>query len=157
MIPAILYPRMIEWHRQGAATLWGQQWRIMRLGICLFIPGTIAAFYFTPHLYQVLYGPAFLSAAYPFAMLLVSRMLNVMSGIFGWGLWAQHRDRLMLLLALATAIISLTLNFTLIPRMGLLGAATVCVLSESLMLLGTIIASRMLLQRASTVPAASQV
>ncbi len=150
MIPALLYPKMIEWHRQGGAVLWAQQLRIVRLGICLFIPGVAAAFLFAPFLYRVLYGPAFLSAAYPFAMLLASRMLMVMSGIFGWGLWAQHRDRLVLVITLATAMISLTLNFTLIPHMGLLGAATVCVISESLMLLGTAVASRMLLHRAST-------
>jgi O-antigen/teichoic acid export membrane protein len=151
MIPALLYPKMIEWHRTSPDHLWYHQWRIMRLATCLFIPGAALAFYFAPHVYHLLYGPAFLSAAYPFAMLLISRMLMVLNGIFGWGLWAQHRDRLVLLITLATAIISLSLNFTLIPRMGLLGAATVCVISESLMLLGTIVASRMLLHRASAV------
>lgn len=147
MIPALLYPRMIEWHRIGPAHLWSHQWRIMRIGIGLFIPGVIAAFLFAPYVYQLLYGPVFLSAAYPFAMLVTSRMIMVMNGIFGWGLWAQHRDRLVLLITLFTAAISLVLNFTLIPRMGLIGAATVCVISETLMLLGTILASRTLLLR----------
>lgn len=149
MIPALLYPRMIEWHRQSAAHLWSQQWRIVRLASLLFVPGALAAFYFAPHVYRLLYGPAFISAAYPFAILVVSRMLMVLNGIFAWGLWAQHRDRLVLLITLATALISLALNFMLIPRAGLLGAATVCVVCESLMLVGTLLASRFLLQRGS--------
>lgn len=152
MIPGLLYPRMIEWHRQGADHLWRQQLRFLRVAVAFFIPGSIAAFLLAPLAYSVLYGPAFAAAAYPFAMLVVSRMLMVLNGIFGWGLWAQHRDRLFLGLTLFTAIISVGLNFVLIPRLGIFGAATVCVIAETLMLISTMVTSRILLRHSAPAP-----
>jgi len=155
MIPALLYPRMIEWHRIGPAHLWAKQLKFASVALFFFIPGALGAFLLAPHIYRLLYGPAFLSAAYPFALLLVARMLSVINGIFGWGLWAQHRDRLMLWLTVGTAIISLALNFYLIPRLGLIGASGVCVICETLMLFATAGASRMLLHQSTAIPAPS--
>jgi O-antigen/teichoic acid export membrane protein len=152
MIPALLYPRMIEWHRIGPAHLWTQQIRFARVALCLFIPGALAAFFLAPHIYRLLYGAVFLSAAYPFALLLVSKMIAVLSGIFCWGLWAQHRDGLVLKLTAATAFLSLPLNFCLIPRLGLRGAAGVCVICEILMLLATAGASRALIRQSTAIP-----
>ena len=151
MVPALLYPRMIEWHRIGPEHLWAKQLRLAGTALCFFIPGACAAFLFAPYFYKALYGPAFLSAAYPCALLLVARMIAVVNGIFGWGLWAQHRDRLMLWLTIATAVISLGLNFSLIPRFGLVGASSVCVLCETLMLFATAAASRIVLRQAAVV------
>ncbi len=155
MIPALLYPKMIEWHRVSPAYLWAKQMRFARIVSCFFIPGALAAFLFAPQIYRLLYGTAFLSAAYPFALLLVARMIAVLNGIFGWGLWAQHRDGLMLRLTVAAAIVSLPLNFCLIPRLGLSGAAGVCVICETLMLLATAWASRVLLQQSGSAPASN--
>ncbi len=155
MIPAVLYPRMIEWHRIGPEHLWRNQMRFARVAFCFFIPGALAAFFFAPYVYKLLYGPAFLSAAYPFALLLVSKMIAVLNGIFGWGLWAQHRDGLMLRLTVATAVISLPLNFYLIPHQGLLGAAAVGVICEALMLLVTAAVSRPKPRQSTDIPSAS--
>ncbi len=152
MVPALLYPRMIEWHRIGPAHLWAKQMKFARVAFCFFVPGAIAAFLLAPYLYRLLYGPVFLPAAYPCALLLVARMMTVLNGIFGWGLWAQHRDGLMLRLTVGTAVISLGLNLWLIPRMGLIGAAGVCVLCETLMLFATALASRMLLRQSTKHP-----
>ena len=152
MIPALLYPRMIEWHRIGPAHLWAKQLKFASVALFFFIPCALAAFLLAPHIYRLLYGPVFLSAAYPFALLLVARMLSVINGIFGWGLWAQHRDRLMLWLTVGTAIISLALNFWLIPRLGLIGASGVCVICETLMLFATAAASKMLLRQSTIMP-----
>jgi len=141
MIPALLYPRMIEWNRISAEYLWQRQWQIMRVCMLFFIPGAIAAFALSPTLYKLLYGPIFLPAAYPFAMLLVSKMIVILNGIFSWGLWAQGRDRTMLALTSVAAAASLGLNFCLIPTMGIFGAATVCTISELLVLGGTVLYS----------------
>lgn len=154
MIPALLYPRMIEWHHIGPAHLWAKQMKFARVALCFFVPGALAAFFVAPHAYRLLYGPAFLSAAYPFALLLVARMIGVINGIFGWGLWAQHRDGLMLKLTIGGAIVSLPLNFFLIPRFGLLGASAVCVICETLMLFATAWASRALLRQSVEIPPA---
>lgn len=129
--------------------------RFARVAFCFFIPGALAAFFFAPYVYKLLYGPAFLSAAYPFALLLVSKMIAVLNGIFGWGLWAQHRDGLMLRLTVATAVISLPLNFYLIPHQGLLGAAAVGVICEALMLLVTAAVSRPKPRQSTDIPSAS--
>jgi len=155
MIPALLYPRMIEWHRIGPAHLWAKQMRFVLTASCFFIPGALAAFFSAPYIYRLLYGAAFQSAAYPFALLLVARMIGVLNGIFGWGLWAQHRDGLMLRLTVTSAILSLPLNFFFIPRLGLLGAAGVCVICETLMLLATAWASWTLLRQSTVIPAPS--
>ena len=152
MIPALLYPRMIEWHRIGPAHLWAKQMRFARIALCFFVPGALAAFFVAPHAYRLLYGPAFLSAAYPFALLLVARMIGVINGIFGWGLWAQHRDGLMLKLTIGGALVSLPLNFLLIPHFGLLGASGVCVICETLMLFATAWASRSLIRQSAESP-----
>jgi O-antigen/teichoic acid export membrane protein len=82
-------------------------------------------------------------------------MIAVLGGIYCWGLWAQNRDGLVLRLTATTAIISLPLNFFLIPRLGLLGAAGVGVICEILMLLATAGASRMLFRQSIVIPAPS--
>jgi len=155
MIPALLYPRMIEWHRVSPEHLWAKQMRVARLAMCFAVAGTIAIFLLAPHIYGLLYGKAFLEAAYPFALLLVARMIAVVNGIYGWGLWAQHRDGLMLRLTLVAAVVSLPMNYVLIPRFGLMGASGVSVICETLMLFATAGASRSLIRKPAIVPVVS--
>ena len=152
MVPALLYPRMIEWNRTSPEYLWHRQWQIMRVALLFFLPGVVAAFALSPTLYKLLYGAVFLPAAYPFAMLLASKMVTVLNGIFGWGLWAQGRDRTMLALTSIAAAASLGLNFILIPYAGIFGAATVCLISELIVLGGTIYCSHRALRTTPPAP-----
>jgi O-antigen/teichoic acid export membrane protein len=96
-------------------------------------------FFILPVTYGSIFGEAFQSAALPCAILLTSKAVVLINSIFGWGLWAQHKDKAMLLLMTMVAIISVLLNFIFIPKMGMLAAASTNLMSEILILIGAFI------------------
>lgn len=135
MVPLLLYPKLIRWKSVSTAHLWAQQKRVF----FLFLPWcallALVAFLVLPLAYPWIYGEAFVAAAVPCAILLVSKAVVVLNGIFAWGLWAAKRDLVMLALLSATAAISLGLNLALIPRFGIVAAASVNLFSECFVLM----------------------
>jgi O-antigen/teichoic acid export membrane protein len=148
IVPVLLYPRMIEWAGQGARVLWQHQLRVVVVASCCFLPLAVIVFAFSPILYRLIYGAEFLPAAYPFAVLVVAKMLMMLGGIYGCGIAAQGHDRWLLLITSITAAISLPLNLLLIPRFGILGAAAVAAASEAVVFFCSLGASWYLLLRA---------
>lgn len=142
MIPLLLYPRLIEWNKIGADFLWRKQRQILIGAVCIIAPLSVVVFLLSPMLYRLTYGPAFQIAATPFAILLTSKLLGVIRDIFCWGLWAQKEDKKVTGLVAVSAAISLLLNFILIPRQGMLAAAWINLISETIILIGAFCMAR---------------
>jgi O-antigen/teichoic acid export membrane protein len=132
--PLLLYPKLISWAAVSRRNLWTNQIKMVSLlaplvaVAAMITGGAVVAFY------PAIYGPAFLSAALPCALLLTAKFIVLLNGIFAWGLWAMKADRTMLGIMAATAGLSVGLNYVLIPRFGMLAAASINLLSEILIL-----------------------
>jgi O-antigen/teichoic acid export membrane protein len=135
MVPLLLYPKLIAWKQVSVQHLWTQQKRVFLLFLPWCVLFALAVTVLLPLVYPWIYGEAFKAAAIPCAVLLVSKAVVVLNGIFGWGLWAAQRDLTMLAIMTTVAFGSVLLNFLLIPRGGMLAAALVNLASETAILL----------------------
>lgn len=142
MIPILLYPRFIEWLKAGPQALWSRQIQLAALAVCLAAPVAALAFLLAPRVFLYIFGPPFAAAALPFSLLLTSKLVVVVNGIFGWGLWAMKKDKQMLLVMVLAAVFSMSANLFLIPRFGMFAAASVNLASELLILIGCFLLSR---------------
>ncbi len=135
LIPIILFPRFIEWRKRGEAVLWGRQ---MKLTLLFTVGGTMAAivgFLLIPRFYPLVFGAPFAQAGLPCAILVLSKIVTIVSGIYGWGLLTDHRyDRKVSLVMILTAVFSLGANLLFIPRFGMYGASLVNLASEVVIL-----------------------
>jgi O-antigen/teichoic acid export membrane protein len=141
-IPMLLYSRMIEWHQQGARYLWQQQKKVLTYLALVSLMLALAAFALAPDIYFHLYGPAFQRGAYPFAILLSAKLMALLSGILSWGMAAQKKDRELFYIMMYVSAFSITSNLIFIPRFGAFGASTVNLLSEVVMLVLIIMATK---------------
>ena len=133
-LPMLLYPRMLEWNAVGPRTLWENQKKVLTYFGLFSLCMTLGAFLFGPLGYHYIYGPAFEKGAYPFAFLLGAKLIAVMNGILGWGLVAQKKERSLFFSMVYVAMFSLGANLIFIPYFGALGASTINMLSEVLMI-----------------------
>ncbi len=133
----LLYPRLIAWNAESPQVSWNRQVRLFLLvgPACGFIASL--GFVVIPPLYPMLFGDVFAVAAIPCALVVTSRLIAVVNGIFAYGLWAANRDLTMVSIMASVAVISFGLNLLLIPRGGILAAATVNVFSELAILGGS--------------------
>jgi O-antigen/teichoic acid export membrane protein len=88
-----------------------------------------------------LYGPAFQRAAGVVVVLTCAQAVSGCLGLTGWTLVVAGRSRVMLLANLGGAIVNVTLNLILVPRLGLLGAAVASLVTVTLFQLGLIAAT----------------
>jgi O-antigen/teichoic acid export membrane protein len=142
LVPMLLYPRFVEWRKQGADVLWRKQLQLTAIFLVLGLPVSVLGFLLSPFVFRVLYGAAFVSAAIPFAVLFASKVVVVLNGLFSFGLWAQSEDRKVFWVVLPTAIISFISNFLLLPRYGMAAACCVNLLSEVLVFAGCFVLAR---------------
>jgi O-antigen/teichoic acid export membrane protein len=142
MVSMILYPCFIEWNKEGRRHLWERQKRIALATLVAMGPLTLVVFALAPTFYRLAYGEAFARAAIPFAVLMTAQFVLVLSGIFSFGLWAQHRDRSLLVLTSVAGVASVTLNVAVIPATGIMGAAAVSLVAELIILAGSFLLAR---------------
>jgi O-antigen/teichoic acid export membrane protein len=136
-IPTILFPRFIEWRKQGVSHLWHRQLKIAGILAALFVPATIGALVIVPRVHRLIFGAAFAGASTAAAILIVSKLIVMLNGVFAWGMMADRaQDKRTALLMVSVAVVSVSLNVFLLPRFGITSAAIVNVVSESLILLG---------------------
>ncbi len=136
IIPVILYPRFIEWRKLGPEFLWRRQ---LKLAILFSVGGGAAGllgFILIPFFYPYVFGPSFVNAAIPCAILVVSKIVVVVSGIFYWGLVTddQH-DRYLSMAMIGTAVFSLWANITFIPKWGMYATSAINLASEVVLLI----------------------
>ncbi len=134
MVPLLLYPKLISWREVSLEYLWNGQKRTFFRFLPAVVLLSILAFAVLPFAYPVVFGKVFQDAAVPCALLICSKLVVILNGIFGWGLWAAKKDKTMLGIMTAVGLSSVALNFLLIPRFGMIAAASVNLLSEIMIL-----------------------
>jgi O-antigen/teichoic acid export membrane protein len=135
MIPLLIYPKLISWRAISINDLWLGQKRLFFQFLAPVLLLGLLAMIVIPLAYPVVFGPAFKSAAIPCVLLVCSKLVVILNGIFGWGLWAAKKDKTMLAVMSAVGISSTALYFLLIPRFGMIGAASVNLFSEIMILI----------------------
>jgi O-antigen/teichoic acid export membrane protein len=135
IIPIILFPRFFEWRKMGEEILWRRQLKLAALFTLLGTLATLSGFILIPFFYPLVFGTAFTSAAVPCAILVASRIIVIITGIFYWGLMTDDRhDRFLSLTTIGMATFSLFSNLVFIPKWGMYGAASVNLASEVILL-----------------------
>jgi O-antigen/teichoic acid export membrane protein len=132
MVSDLMYPRLIEWRKEGIEVLWQRQKKVAVVLAAILLPLGLLAFLITPIFFHFFYGPAFQRAAYPCALLLFSRMVAVLTRIYGYGLVAQKEDRKLAIVCSSIAILSLGSNCFFIPRYGIYASSLTNLASEIL-------------------------
>ena len=142
MVSLLLYPRLIAWKQESLNTLWKKQLEITKAiaGCALIFALLISVL--VPWSYGYIYGEAYVDAAWPCVLLILAKLIAVVNIAYSFGLWAQEKDRLMLLIMALAALGSISSNIVVIPRYGMLGAATVNVAVEAFVCLLCVVASR---------------
>lgn len=143
IVAILVYPKLINWHQESLQSLWANQKRLFKKLLPFACLGAVAALGVVPLVFPYVYGPIYAAAAWPCALLLLSKIVAVLGCVFAWGLWAAKKDITMLVLMSVVAIVSVALNFALIPIGGMLAAATVNLASE----LAVLVASAFIMRR----------
>lgn len=84
---------------------------------------SFAFFFIAKPFILLLFGESFLPALFPFLLLLPGFVAFVFAGIFFTNFFARGMPQLTSLILIATLLLNVALNFFLIPRMGIDGAA----------------------------------
>jgi O-antigen/teichoic acid export membrane protein len=134
MVPLLLYPKLIKWRQVSLHHLWERQCRVFVVLLPLCAMAAAISFVIVLSSFHYIYGPSYEEAALPCALLIVARFIAILNGVFAWGLWAAKLDNQMLAVIATTAVASLSLNALLIPRYGIVAAASVNIFSELLVL-----------------------
>ncbi len=139
IIPMILFPRFIEWRKRGEAVLWNRQMKLTVLFAAGGAAAATAGFILIPRFYPLVFGVPFAQAGIPCAILVLSKIVTIVSGIYGWGLLTDHRyDKKVSIAMILTAVFSLGANFFFIPRFGMYGASLINLASEVIILMAMV-------------------
>lgn len=131
----IFFPRFLEWRKRGEEVLWRRQKKLGLLFAGLGCVGIVAAFILMPHVHPLLFGAKFADAAVPAAILIASKLVVVVSGVFVWGLRTDHLyDKRISLYIICVAVFSLISNLLFIPKFGMYAASLTNLASEIIIL-----------------------
>jgi len=97
-------------------------------------PAIVGLFVLRNEIITLLSGPAYLAAAPVLIVLLLFPLFNTFIDIFNKTLFLRDMTRHSLVMYFFAAVISITLNFFLVPLMGILGAACSAVISYFILL-----------------------
>lgn len=100
------------------------------LAVLAILPVTVGGALVAPMLVQLIYGSAYAESAPPLAALMASVALNVLRFVPLAALVASGRPREVLKVSVVGAAVNVALNLALIPRFGMLGAATSTVTTD---------------------------
>jgi O-antigen/teichoic acid export membrane protein len=101
---------------------------------CLTFFVIIPALFFTKDLIRFTVGTSYSSAALPLNIMLGGVILVLFNLPYSTGLIASHLEKEVLKQVIASALLSLSLNFILIPRYGMLGSSVSFLMAEALAL-----------------------
>lgn len=135
ILPSIFFPRFIEWRKRGEEFFWNRQKKLLIGGTILGAATAALGFLVIPLVYTPIFTAAYAQAALPCAILVSAKIVDCLGQVYSLGLMTDHAyDKKVLAAGLATAAVSLGSNLLFIPRFGMITAACVNLLSETLML-----------------------
>lgn len=131
-INSLLLARLVNWQKMGMDLMWRRQGQLLLVFLAIGLPIVGILVLFSPFIYSILLGSAFMEGVRVFQILLVGRLVVFLGQIYAWGLVAIGQDNQFLIATLLGAVTSVSLNLLLIPIFGLVGVACVSLLSEIL-------------------------
>ena len=126
-----LYPALSSAYARGDTAEFGQLARgSLHLSAVFVAPLVVGGTLLAAPIINLLYGPAYARSAAPFRILLWSAALVILRGTYAEALRAAGHHKLDLRCALASAASNVGLNLLLIPRYGMIGAASATVAAD---------------------------
>jgi len=105
--------------------------RTAGLWLAFVVPLVIEGTLFADHIIKLLYGAAYANSATPFRILLWSAALVVLRWVYMDSLRATGHQALDLRCAIVSATLNVGLNIALIPRFGMIGAASATTIADA--------------------------
>ncbi|MDB5871160.1 MAG: flippase [Ramlibacter sp.] len=128
----LLLPRLVSWRADGVSSMWKKQSDLARFHVVFGCAVCVAALLCAPYVFGHFLGPEYLPGLPVFNVLVAGRLVVFVSQIYAWGLVALRLDSQFLKASLAGAVASLLLNFALIPRLSMMGAAITSLAAEAI-------------------------
>jgi O-antigen/teichoic acid export membrane protein len=147
VVPIIIYPKLLKWKSKGLHYLWRMQLQSCRMLLLPLVLVAGIAMYFSSDAINIVYQNRFEGIELPTKLLILSKCIVVLNGIFAWGLWALQRDSDALVIMTVIAVASGLANIVLIPRFGITAAAVVNCASEAAVLVLCLLRSYVLKNR----------
>jgi O-antigen/teichoic acid export membrane protein len=126
---ASVYPRLSRWYVDDRAMFE----RVRRLGakylLAVIVPVVVAGVLLSEDLVGFLYGPAYATAARPFAILLVAELFLFLEIFNTYVLIASDRQSLASAFTIVGGVVNVALNLALIQTLGIEGAAIASLVS----------------------------
>jgi O-antigen/teichoic acid export membrane protein len=129
-INSLLLPRLVHWQREGNDALWANQRRQLGSHVLVGFAALLVAGAAAPFVFGTFLGPQFQAGLVPFLVLAAGRVVVFVGQVFAWGVVALRLDGALLGATFCGALCSLALNFALVPRYSLLGAAMAALVAE---------------------------
>lgn len=142
ILPMIYYPEFLELKKQSNRLLWVRQKTLSGYLTVSAIPIAVLIFLLGPVAFTWVFGENFSDAGIPFAILVCSKLVVVIGGVFAWGLWAGSKDLAILIVFSCVSIVTLVSNILLIPRFGMMAAASVNLFGQICILVVTYILAK---------------
>jgi len=125
-----IFPVLSRAHASDLAEFQRLANRSLRNCALYAVPVAVSGYLLAEPLMLLVFGEPFLPSVPSFQILIWSAALVVMRGTYRQGLTAAHFHKYDLVCAISAASVNIILNFVLIPRYGLAGAAVATLISE---------------------------
>ena len=130
-INSLLLARLVAWKQQGLVFMWKQQSRLLRIFLGIGLPAVVICIVMSSFVYRILFGPEFVEGVPVFQVLVVGRLVVFLGQIYSWGMTAIEHDSRLLIVFTLRALSSVILNVLLIPVYGIMAAAMVSLVSDT--------------------------
>jgi len=138
---SIFTPMVADLHARGENQRLGELYRLCakwRVYVCA--PVFVIILFAHLDLVEALYGRVYAQAGMPLVILAAGQLFAVVAGTSQTVLTMTGRQKTVVVIVLATVLLDLALNFVLVPRFGLVGAASAAAISAVVLTLSTVTA-----------------
>lgn len=125
IINSMLYPHFVDWVKGGFDNLFRMQGRILTVAILSLVPVLLILILAATWIYALLFQGVYDSGILPFKILVCAKIFLFLAGVYSWGLMAMGKDRTLFWVLGPLSLLSLVANIYLIPRFGIVSAASV--------------------------------
>jgi O-antigen/teichoic acid export membrane protein len=133
------FPVLTQQGRSGAEAARATLQPLVRLCAVTGVATALVVAVFRQQIISLLYGPAFHPAAAPLGLLAVVIPLEFLTALVGMSYVARGLERPVLTCVVGSALVNILTNVMLIPRFGMMGAATATVVSYTALLAAFVI------------------
>jgi O-antigen/teichoic acid export membrane protein len=134
----IFSPMVADLHARRESRRLAELYRVCaKWRVYVSVPFLMIMLFAPAELIQTVYGKAYAEGALPLAILSIGQLSGVVAGNSQTMLTLTGRQRIVVVITLATLLLDVGLNFALVPRYGLVGAATAAALSAMVLNVST--------------------